>query len=143
MAYFRDTYGSKVGMYLMRGSTAGTNEFDSSGCSLAGGADSRGGAVSTPTPTPTPGSCSGPTPTSSDSGSDGTQVSPDQTINLKEIDQGVRYRKGFKSLFFIVAPMLAREVRKRRYFRKFNRKFIFGQPLTGQIVMNDPESESR
>ena len=69
--------------------------------------------------------------------------SNDQPIQLKGIDQGLRYPKDFKSLSFIVAPMLARQARKRRYSRKFHRKNSFLLTLTGQIAIKNPESESR
>ena len=51
-------------------------------------------------------------------------------MKLKEIVQGLRYRKGFKSLSFIVAPMLARIVKKGYLPEKFTKKY-FWSAITG------------
>ena len=60
----------------------------------------------------------------SDSGSDGTLPSPDQTIKLKKKDRGVCYRKGFKLLSFIVAPMLARKLESGDILENFTSKIF-------------------
>ena len=52
--------------------------------------------------------------------------SNDQKMKLKEIDQRVRYRKSFKSLYFVVASMLVRKDRRRRCSRKVHLKILFG-----------------
>ena len=87
---------------------------------------SRGGAVPTPTP-----SSELLIDSDSDSGSDGTLPWPNHTIErkkLKESDQGLYYRKCFKSLSFIAAPILARRVIRKGDIPENFTEIVFGPP---------------